>query len=89
MCNQSTLKRCVLNIADAWIANCNDDICYNVERLLEPYCERNLRECYDRKIQLSKFRMAFERNIQVGENAYCKETLAEIVNYIVEEDEAM
>jgi hypothetical protein len=86
---QYTLKQRVLNIADAWIANCNDDICYNVERLLEPHCERNLRELYDRKIQLIKFRMAFRQNIQVGEHAYCKEILSDIINYIVEEDEVI
>lgn len=88
MCDKPTLKQRLLDTADAWIENTNDDICYNVERLLEPHAERNLRELYDRKIELTKFRMAFERGIQVGDNAYSKEVLSDIVDYLVEEDAA-
>lgn len=85
MCD--TIKQRILATADAWIECCNDDICYNLDRLLEPNAERNLRELYDRKIELVRFRMAFERNIQVGPQGYDKVLLCDIVNHLVETEE--
>lgn len=82
MCD--TIKQRILDVVDGWIQMCNDDICYNIERLLEPHAERNLRELYDRKIQLTKFRMSFDRGIQAGEQAYSREILAEVIDYLVE-----
>ena len=84
MCKTPKLKQSILDIADSWIENCNDDICYNVERLLDQHAERNLRELYDRKIALTKFRMAFERDIQVGPQGYDREILSDIISYLVE-----
>ncbi len=83
-CKRETIKQQVLDVVDDWIENCNDDICYNAEKLLEPNAERNLRELYDRKIQLTKFRMSFAQGIQVGPQAYNVEILGEVINFLVD-----
>lgn len=84
MCERDTTKQRILAVADEWIGLCNDDICYNLDRLLEPQAERNLRELYDRKIELTKFRLAFGQNIQVGPTGYDRGILVEIINHLME-----
>lgn len=88
MCQHDTLKQRILSVVDDWILGCNDDICYNTERLLEPNAERHLRELYDRKIDMTKFRMSFAQGIQVGPLAYSKEILCEVIDYLVEAEES-
>ena len=84
-----SLKTQITNVVEDWIANCNDDICYNSEHILEPHAERNLRELYERKVTLVKFNASFGANIQVGANAYDKEVLCEVINFLMDMEAEM
>ena len=89
MCKREPLKNVILSVIDDWIDHCNDDINHNLEQLLEPNAERNLRELYDRKIQLTRFKLSFGQGIHAGSNAYSREMLSEVVEYIVEMEDSM
>ena len=82
-----TVKQQILAVIDGWIEQCNDDINHTLDSLLEFNAERCLRELYDRKIDLVKFRLAFNAGIQIGSTAYSKNTLAEVVDFICDMDE--
>lgn len=78
------MKQQILAVINDWISQCNDDINYELDRLLEPDAERILREGYDRKIALVKFKLAFQQNIYNGPRAICMDTLAGVVEHICE-----
>jgi len=78
------MKQQILAVIDDWIGQCNDDINHNLDRILDHDAERNLRELYDRKIQLTTFRKAFGLDIYNGELAFCTEMLAGVVEHICE-----
>jgi hypothetical protein len=86
MCKREPLKNVILGVVDDWIGQCNDDINHSLEQLLEPNVERNLREIYDRKIQLTRFRLAIGQGIHTGSKAYSREMLSEVVDFIFEMD---
>lgn len=78
------MKQQILAVINDWISQCNDDINYELDRLLEPDAERILRESYDRKIVLMKFKLAFQQDIYNGPKAICLYTLAGVVEHICE-----
>ena len=82
------MKHQILDVIADWISICNDDINHTLDQLLEPWAERNLRELYDRKIELVKFQLAFKGGIQVGNMAYSKDILAEVVDAICDMEES-
>lgn len=86
---RESLKTQILNVVEDWISNCNDDICYNVENILEPNAENHLRELYSRKATLIKFKAAFGQGLQVGPNAYNREVFVEVVEFLIDMEEQM
>ena len=76
------MKQQILAVIDEWISQCNENIHQAVELMVEGYAERNLRESYDRKIALMKFKLAFQQDIYNGPKAICLDTLAGVVEHI-------
>lgn len=83
----NTINQQVLDQVDVLIGVCNDDI-NHLDNILAEASSELLSETYERKITLVKFRAAFAAGIQVGRNAYSKEILVEMVEQIIDMQEA-
>ena len=81
------MKQQILAVIDDWISQCNDDINHEPDHgklWSDTSAERILREGYDRKIALVKFKLAFQQDIYNGPKAICLDTLAGVVEHICE-----
>lgn len=74
------LKKQIIELADDWINNTNDDLC---QLWSGPMSERNsqlIREAVEQKLVWTQFRQEFS----AGTSKYNKEVLATLVDAIIE-----
>ena len=89
MMQQRTLKGLILSGVDSLIEMNEHDVNSFKYRdtALDEYDIRNLREILDKQHKLLVFRNAFAAGVEVGLGAYDQQMLAEIVSYIIGNEE--
>ena len=82
-----SMKKQILGVIDDWIYCTQDDLCHYFDpSRREPFTENEIRcihELNQRRIDLFQFKRAFELDIEVGETAYSRALLAEVVSAII------